>query len=183
MNRDQAAALADGLRQLATDAGRADRAVIKRARTGHPLQRVQARRVYHRLVPEGVPHSPWNVDLVARVASLFVVNPLASADDDLGFGRSVHTLAYRSGVSPEAVERRFLALLGASEGTVDIHLSRLISRCNAQGVPVNYAALAYDLGHVGHPDRFVQRRWADEFWGGPAAPASDDTANEETSAP
>lgn len=177
MNRDQSQAFAQRLRELGTEARRADRAVVKRARTGHPLQRVQARRIYHRLVPEGVAHSPWTVDLVGRVASLFVVNPL-STDRDEGIGAAARALARRPGVSHDAVERRFLALLGASDATVDTHLSRLLARCNAEGVHVNYGNLSFQLERVGHPDRYVQRAWADEFWGGNAAPGDTNT-NEE----
>lgn len=181
MNAEQSAAFALELGKLAVDGRRADRAVVKRARTGHPTQRLLARRVYHQLLPAGVPHSTWNLDLVERVTALFVVNPRAT-NDGLGLGTAVHHLARRPHVSAEAVERRFIALLGAGPDTLDTHISRLLVRCHGEGIAIDYAQLTRDLAQAGHPDRYIQRRWADQFWA-PEPRSTDNTQPEGATQP
>lgn len=166
MNKDEAAAFAAGLADLARESRRADRAAVKRARTGHATQRLLARRIYHQLVPTGVPHTAWTIDLVERVTTLFVLNPVSTNSGD-SLGRTLRTLAHRPGVSPDALERRFTALLAAGPDTLDTQLARLLTRLHAAGVPVDYAQLTVHLQSVGHPSRWVERRWADDYWGPP----------------
>lgn len=164
MTKDEADAFAVALNALAGESRRADRATIKRARTGHETQRILARRIYHQLVPIGLAHTRWTMDLVERVASLFVLNPLGK-DTGEGLGNALRTLAHRPEVSSDAVDRRFTVLLAAGPDTLDTHLARFFTRLHGAGVPVDYAQLTLHLQNVDHPSRWVQRRWADEFWG------------------
>ncbi len=164
MNRDQADAFAMRLTALAGEGRRADRALIKRARTGHPTQRLLARRVLHSLVPPDVPHTPWTIDLVERVAGLYVVLP----DHRPGagsIGAAARRLASRPAVSADAVERRFQIILAAGPETVSVHAARLLARCAAEAIGLDFGALTWEMERVGHPDRYVERRWADDFWG------------------
>lgn len=179
MNSDQAQQFADRLGAMAGEDRRADRAVVKRARTGHPTQRLLARRVYHQLIPDGVPHTERNVGLVERVAGLFVVNPVPSGSG-AGVGTAARELAVRSGVGADAVERRFCAVLAAGPDTIDTHLARLFARFAADGIGIDYGRLTQDLSQVGHPARFVQRRWADQFWGGTAPAGGNEPTGEKT---
>ena len=173
MNNDEAAVFALALTALAGEGRRAERALVKRARTGHATQRLRARRIYHQLIPAGVAHTPWNIELVERVASLFVLNP-NSISSDQGLGRALRALAdHTSTRSAEAVERRFSVLLTAGPDTLDTHLTRFFARLDGAGIPVDYARLTRELQNADHPDRFVQRRWADEYWGGSPRDALD----------
>lgn len=166
MNQDEAKEFTTRLNELAGESRRADRAIVKRARTGHPTQRLLARRLYHQLIPPGTSHTPWTVDLVERVTTLFVLNPL-SADGGDSLGRTLRALSQRPDVSSDALERRFEALLTAGPDTFDDHLSRLFIRLHRAGLPVDYAQLTLHLHGAWHPSRWVQRRWADDFWGPP----------------
>jgi CRISPR type I-E-associated protein CasB/Cse2 len=166
MRKEEARTLAGRLAGLADESRRADRAVVKRARTGHPDQRLLARRVYHALIPPGMSHTPWNVELVERVAGLFVVNP-AHVPDGPPLGAATRTLALRPHVSEAAVERRFEAILTAGPETLDIRIARLLAQMEREGIGIDYAQLVIDLDAAGHPDRYVQRRWADQCWGAP----------------
>jgi CRISPR type I-E-associated protein CasB/Cse2 len=167
MNQDEAKAFANRLNELTAESRRADRATVKRARTGHPTQRLLARRLYHQLIPPGTPHAPRTIDLVERVTTLFVLNPL-SADGGDSLGRALRALAQQPDVRPGALERRFETLLTAGPDTFDDHLSRLLIRLHRAGLPVDYAQLTLHLQAVWHPSRWVQRRWVDDFWAPPA---------------
>jgi len=171
MNRVQATAFVERLERLADESRRADRAMIKRARTGHPAQRIQARRVYHQLVPDGMPHSSWVIRLVERTCGLFVLNP-SHQEGGPSVGAAARRLASLRDVSEEAVERRLMSILGAGPETLDQHLARLNARLHAHGIGLDYVRLTRDLNQASHPDRYIQQRWADEFW---AREGTDDT--------
>lgn len=171
MNVEEADALAVHLAALLEEGRRADRAIIKRARTGHPIQKLVARRIYHQMLPAGMPHTPWNLALVERVAALFVLNPGPVGVGE-SLGGAIKRLSRHPDVSPEAVERRFTALLAAGPDTADTHLARIFVRLHGAGIAIDYSRLARDLQALDHPERWVQRRWADQFWGpGPDEPS------------
>lgn len=179
MTRDEAAVFAGRLLGLATEESRADRALLKRARTGHPTQQLLARRVVHGLVPPGVAHSPRTLDLVERVVGLFVVLP-DHRDGAGSVGACARRLADRKGVSRDAVERRFTAILSSSSEAVATHIARLFARCASENVGIDYGQLTYDLERAGHPDRWIERRWADEFWGTDGRSAASENETETT---
>lgn len=64
-----------------------------------------------------------------------------------------------------AVERRFTRLLGSHWEDLPNELRQAISFLKSKQTPVNWHQLFFDLRYWGHEDRFVQRRWANAFWG------------------
>jgi CRISPR system Cascade subunit CasB len=77
-----------------------------------------------------------------------------------------------------AIERRFSALLAAHPDDLDFYLRQAISFLRSKEVPVDWHQLLSDVLAWGHPDRYVQKRWAGDFWGR-SAPESSNTQTEE----
>jgi CRISPR system Cascade subunit CasB len=98
-------------------------------------------------------------------AALFAYHPAGSGAGNLGE-------AFRRTLDPQgdntAVERRFTALLAAHPDDLDFYLRQAISFLRSKEVPVNWHQLLADILAWGHPDRYVQKRWARAFWGRPA---------------
>jgi CRISPR system Cascade subunit CasB len=67
----------------------------------------------------------------------------------------------------ESVRRRFVALLDAPLEDVGDHLRQAVSLCRSKGVPLDWERLLRDLLAFSHPDRYVQRRLAREYWQSP----------------
>jgi CRISPR system Cascade subunit CasB len=56
-------------------------------------------------------------------------------------------------------------LLAAHPDDLDFHLRQAVSFLKSRDVPVNWHQLLSDVLAWGHPERYVQRRWARAFWG------------------
>ncbi|XOB98227.1 type I-E CRISPR-associated protein Cse2/CasB [Deinococcota bacterium DY0809b] len=64
----------------------------------------------------------------------------------------------------ESLEQRFLALLDADEDQIAYRMRQNVRLVADR--PFNWEALTKDLMSWFHPDRFVQVRWAREYYGG-----------------
>ena len=96
-----------------------------------------------------------------------------------GSASSRWTAAIRSSGDLPAVERRFVALLNTHPDDLDDQLRQAVSFLHSKDVPVNWHQLLRDVCAWGHPERYVQRRWAGAFWGAPEAnPDAKPEANE-----
>lgn len=145
----------------------------------------------HRYVVPWLPADSTDSD-AARwylVASLFAL--WHQGIDDVatwrgGFGTSFRQLANTrrdgagmprdgngSGDDP-AVEKRFMALLASHREDLAEHLRHGVSLLRAEGVGVDWRQLLRDLAWWDSDDRFVQRRWARDFWAS-TVPASEST--------
>lgn len=70
-----------------------------------------------------------------------------------------------SGADNTAIERRFTALLAAHPDDLPSYLRQAVSFLRSEEVPVNWHQLFYDVLAWPHPDRYVQKKWANAFWG------------------
>lgn len=127
---------------------------------------------------------PWCSHLPERrqddyflVAALFALhqgltspNPSAPSLLHNNFGASYRLVAERSGSA--SIEKRFLSALGASREELDNHLRHAISLMRANSVGVDWLQLLNDLRGWEHPDRYVQRHWAQGYWQKEATPAT-----------
>ncbi len=113
---------------------------------------------------------PWTAemnrtaaDTYFLVGSLFALNQSNCADGNMGttFGQIRGT----EGEAGDSLEKRFVALLNAHSEDLSNHLRHAVTLAGSKEVSVNWAQLITDLRHWDHPDRFIQRRWADQFWG------------------
>ena len=103
----------------------------------------------------------WNEECFYLVAALFGRHPKGdSAGGD--FGWSCRELQEETG--GESFERRFVALLASDPAGVGVHLRHAMSLAASKNIAVDWSQLLRDLEQWGHPQRFVQRRWARSFW-------------------
>lgn len=119
-------------------------------------------------MPDNLPH--WWQDNYYIVAALFAMHPDEAAAGNMGdhFAR-----ARRQIKDPTAIERRFTTLLAAHVDDLPMYLRQAVSYLRSKEVPVNWHQLIWDLRNWGHPDRYVQRRWAGSFWSSPRKEETD----------
>ncbi len=118
--------------------------------------------------PRMYPHVlPWvgeNREAIERgllVASLFALHP-EPAPQERSMGAVFHNML--DGSNQKSLERRFSALLAASREDVGGHLRHAISLAKSKKVNVDYDRLFQDLKGWSHPERYVQLKWARDFW-------------------
>ncbi len=105
---------------------------------------------------------PWVERPYFTIAPLFALHPLSGGMGNMGS----HFRRIQQGKQGEdAIERRFTALLNAHEDELAWHLRQAVSLCKANEVPVNWHALFDAIRGWSHPNRWVQRNWAQSFWG------------------
>lgn len=63
-----------------------------------------------------------------------------------------------------SMDRRMLALLGTAEDALQKPLFQAVSLLSAGGQGLDYFRLLRDLCAWGHPDSFVQKRWARDYF-------------------
>jgi CRISPR system Cascade subunit CasB len=105
---------------------------------------------------------PWREDAYYLIAALFAYHPKQGGRGNMGD----HFAAARDpGADHTAIERRFTALLAAHPDDLGDYLRQAVSFLKSEEVPVNWNRLLPDVMAWGHPDQYVQRRWARGFWG------------------
>jgi CRISPR type I-E-associated protein CasB/Cse2 len=106
--------------------------------------------------------SPRKEGAYYLVAALFAYHPKYTLHGNMG-AHLAQTRGPEGG--DEALERRFTALLAAHPEDLPVYLRQAVSYLKSKDeIPVNWSQLLRDLQSWAHPDRFVQKRWAGEFW-------------------
>ncbi len=116
-------------------------------------------------------------------AGLYALHPTHVEGRD--FGWSVRELQRRH--ESESTEARFLALLDSDSEQLPNRLRQMVSLVKSHEVGVDWGRMLADVLQWGHPDRYVQIRWAQSFYasapdnaeGGPAQTADATTQGEE----
>jgi CRISPR system Cascade subunit CasB len=111
-------------------------------------------------LPDDAP--PWKEDAYYLIAALFAYHPKEGGQRTMGdhFARARDPQGDNT-----AIERRFTALLAAHPDDLGDYLRQAVSFLKSEDVPVNWHRLLLDVMAWGHPDRYVQQRWARGFWG------------------
>jgi CRISPR system Cascade subunit CasB len=111
-------------------------------------------------LPDDAP--PWREDAYYVIAALFAYHPQRGGSGNMGG----HFADARDPKGDNtAIERRFTALLAAHPDDLDFYLRQAVSFLKSKEVPVNWHQLLPDVMDWGHPERYVQQRWARAFWG------------------
>jgi len=136
-----------------------DRAALARLRRGLG-KRLGTPQMYPYVIP-WIGKEQHQIERAMLVASLFALHP-----DSAPRGQSMGTVfrQMQDGSNQSSLERRFAGLLAASIEDIGGHLRHAVSLAKSKDVRVDYDTLFKDLGYWNHPDRFVQLRWAREFW-------------------
>lgn len=155
---------------LAGLARREDRASLAHLRRGLGKPPGTAPEMFPIVVPWTSSMNDWAADVYYVVAALFGAHPMTAQKGNFGDTcRVAHSRrrADRGAGSEEGVdslERRFVAMLNAHPDDLHWHLRHAVDLAAGEEVPVNWAELLYDLSYWSHPDRFVQRKWANAYW-------------------
>jgi CRISPR system Cascade subunit CasB len=153
-------------------AEREDRAALAHLRRGLGKPPGTAPDMFPLIVPWTHTMPDWNADVYYLVAALFGAHPTNTEEGNFGDTcRIVHaSRRTERGAGDEegvdSLERRFVALLNAHPDDLQWHLRHAVDLAAGEEVPVNWAQLLYDLCYWTHPDRFVQRKWANSYWSG-----------------
>lgn len=115
-------------------------------------------------LPSGIPRQ--REDACYLLAALFGSYPSSGGQGTRTLGASFRRLANRP--DSASIERRFVCLLNAHADDLPGHLRHAVSLLKSEEIPVDWRRLLTDIRHWDHPDRWVQRRWARDFWGGPS---------------
>jgi CRISPR system Cascade subunit CasB len=139
-----------------TDSG--ERALLKR-NAGQPL--AEARDVlglFYRLLPPNV--YPGIHELYFMVATLY---PLAEGGRKRNLGATLR--AARTSANGPGLDRRVDILLDADIDQLPFRLRQSVRFAQSNRRTVDWAALLSDVLQWNHPDRWVQRRWAQSYYG------------------
>lgn len=139
-----------------------DRGALASLRRGLGQPPGTAAEMFRYVVPYLPPH-PSRAQEAAYylVASLFALHPQAGGRGNMGD----HLAQTRTEGGGDALERRFTALLAAHPDDLPFYLRQAVSYLKSREVPVNWNQLFKDLLAWDHPDRYVQKAWANAFWG------------------
>jgi len=103
---------------------------------------------------------PRYENAVFIIAALFAYYPDAAGNIG-NLGASLRQLKDES----DSIEKRFVALLGAEAEDLPYYLRQIIGLLKAKEVAVNWEQLFKDVQNWNNDKRFVQRKWAERFWG------------------
>ncbi len=109
---------------------------------------------------------PSRENALLMIATLFALHP-SDHDADLNMGMILRMVGEKKG-SMEAVERRFLSLLGASPDELATHLRHAVSLAEGVGVSIGWYRLLRDVEKLlsGYEEnrQYVVRAWSRSFW-------------------
>ena len=97
-----------------------------------------------------------------QVASLFALHPSSTTLGNMGdhLAATIHREEER-----QSVERRFTNLLKAHIDDLHVYLHQAVAILKSDEISVNWNQLLHDLKYWDHPQFFIQKRWAEHFWG------------------
>ena len=151
----------DHLKELSRREDRAALAALRRGLTGPPGTVISTFAHVARFT-EGL-HSTTE-QAFYLVASLYALHP-SDTTDEKNLGGTLASVAQRS--ESGSIEQRFLSLLNSDFDTLAQPLRQAVSIARGQDVPVNYYQLLRDLRYWAHPEKFIQRRWAETYYRAP----------------
>lgn len=148
---------------LNVDAGRGTLAVLRRGLSGVPVEDLNMYRFVAPRVPES-DRGTRRESIYYLTAALYALHP--SNAEEGNFGDHMKRVALLR-EDQEAAERRFTALLNTRLEDLNTPLRQAVAmlRQTEAPVPVNWITFFADLLHWDHPRKFVQRAWANSFWG------------------
>ena len=159
---------------------RDDRAALATLRKAMQHPNMQDPAVFPEVVPFVRPDAyEWELRAHLIVAGLFGMHP---GDPTQGLSLATALRKVRSARDSGSIEARFVALLRAHEDDLAVQLRHAVSLVahHSSPLPLNYQELLKHLLQWSHPDGWVQRRWARDFWAAPQSAVSQDTTNSTT---
>ncbi|MBV6512999.1 MAG: CRISPR-associated protein Cse2 [Ignavibacteriaceae bacterium] len=141
------------LRTLSED--KAAMSALKRGAAHQPGEYPPQFRYIVPFIPEKSSELPYFL-----TATLFGIHPQDASSGS--FGTAFKRIYLDTG--SDSIELRFNALLQAREEDLPYHLRNAVSLLASRDISVNYTELFDAIRNWSHPDKFVQKRWAKDFW-------------------
>lgn len=114
--------------------------------------------LFYRLLPHGVPANQQ--DAYFLIATLY---PIAESGNNDNFGVTLRTA--RSTSNSAGIDRRVEVLLDSDADQLTFRLRQAVQFAKSNRVAVNWKQLLRDILQWSHPQRFVQRKWAETYFG------------------
>ncbi|QDU60456.1 CRISPR-associated protein Cse2 [Planctomycetes bacterium Pan216] len=150
--------LVESLQRIESEKDRATLARLRRG-VGKPFGTLAERDAWViRRTPSTL--SDRDLDVACIIASLFASHSKPGGTGTLG--AAFRQLARQD--DSDGPERRFTTLLNADAEDLPGRLRHAISLLRSKDIAVDWIQVAKDLFNWSHPDRFVQRQWARDFW-------------------
>ncbi len=110
--------------------------------------------------------SDRQIDAHLLAACLFAVHPttVSAESERYSLGASMRRLRVKLSVGGESLDARFAAILNSDREDLPSRLRHAIRLLASHDVPVHYPRLLSDLLQWGNEGRYVQRRWAIDYW-------------------
>ena len=105
---------------------------------------------------------PFYENAVFIIAALFAYYPDAKHTSG-NLGASLRELSDKT--ESKSIEKRFVALLNAEAEDLPYYLRQIIGLLKSNEVAVNWERLFKDVQNWNSDRRFVQQKWAEQFWG------------------
>lgn len=139
----------------------AARATLRRSLYGGDRYAIDQQIILRPRIPQDVPtydRPTWQF-----CACLFAQFPQETVwHEGVSFGESCRWLEEKT--TSNGVDRRFRQLLTLPPEDLDAPLRHLFGWVAREGVQIDYPKLLQDLCRWGHSSRYVQDRWAQDFW-------------------
>ncbi len=132
------------------------RARLKR-NAGKRLNEARHIGTFYRILPLGTP--PYEEEIFFLVATLF---PLADNGEIQNFGHSLKRA--RDSQNARGMDRRFEVLLDADKYQLPFHLRQSVRLLHSRRISINWTQLLKDLLGWSHADKYVQKRWARDYF-------------------
>ncbi|MCC6963744.1 MAG: type I-E CRISPR-associated protein Cse2/CasB [candidate division Zixibacteria bacterium] len=159
MNSDQRSGLITYLKELAKKEDRGALAQLRRGLGKPPGLSIEMMPYVTPFIPRDA--RPSHARAAFTVAALFAIYPEST---DIGnIGDHMKRLFKASG-ERDSIELRFRAMLNAPFDSLPHHLRQAVNLLRSYGIAVNWDDLYSDIINWSHPEKFVQRRWANSFW-------------------
>jgi len=149
------------LLSLSPERDRQELAILRRGLGMPPGQDIRMYPYVISYLPEDVRGTDGE-KLYYLIAALFAYHSLNTSDGNFGNHMAQAVVGQDD---KAAVERRFTILLNAHIEDLPNYLRQAVSFLKSKEIPVNWLQLFKDLKLWDHPERMIQRRWANAFWG------------------
>lgn len=152
---------------------RGDLAILKRNAGNTIAESKGVYQTFYQILPRGIAGS-YNEEIYYLIATLYSHNRYP-AKGDLAKGDFGTTMRFvKDKTGSENIDHRMSFLLDSNfdrvgghpgGGEVPYRLRQCIKLANGHEVGVNWPKLLFDLMRWDHPDKWVQKRWAESYFG------------------
>jgi CRISPR type I-E-associated protein CasB/Cse2 len=136
---------------------RTARSFLRQLLTGIPEMEIKAKKYMGNLA---YPRSATK----NLIAGLIAEYPCELPEESFSFGTSLHKLCQHPDIKPIGIERRLEMLLDLEVSSLIQPLHSLIIQARHTKTSIYYGELLYHLYCWDNSEKWVQLRWAEDFW-------------------